>query len=220
MRKEEKTTKEPQSEKPDALPRPDAQPIITQSTATEIETEFEDKERESQEKVEAALFIAGKFLSIQELITLTDINPIMLKEILSQLQKKYSTGAIQIVKKNNLYKMDVADKYKDMVNKLASGESEFTKAEQETLAVIAYKQPVKQSVVVKIRGNKAYEHIKKFRDIGLIKAKRVSHTLELTLSEEFYDYFNVQGSKPIDDKKEIHNKNSEENLGMDNSKES
>jgi len=58
-------------------------PIITESTAEEIENEFENKEVESTEKVEAALFIAGRFLNFQELIMLTDVNPIMLKGILT-----------------------------------------------------------------------------------------------------------------------------------------
>jgi len=78
-----------------------------------------------------------------------------------------------------------------MINKLATGDAEFTKAEQETLAVIAYKQPVKQSVIIKIRGNKAYDHIKKFRDIGLVQAKKVGHTNELSLSDEFFEYFHI-----------------------------
>tara|TARA_Y100000310_G_scaffold327227_1_gene393244 strand:- start:684 stop:1268 length:585 start_codon:yes stop_codon:yes gene_type:complete len=173
--------------------------IITQSTAQEIETEFEDREKESQEKVEAALFISGRFLNLQDLIMLTDINPIMLKEILHKLAKKYSQGAIRIIVRNNSWKMDVAEKYHNLINRLATGTAEFTKAEQETLAVIAYKQPVKQSVIIKIRGNKAYDHIHKFREIGLVTAKRAGHTLELNLSEEFYEYFNVH-------KKELNNK--------------
>lgn len=179
--------------------------VITSSTAEEIETEFEDKEKESEEKVEAALFISGRFLNIQDLIMLTDINPIMLKEILKRLEKKYSQNAIRIINRNNSWKMDVAEKYHHMVNKLATGSTEFTKAEQETLAVIAYKQPIKQSVVIKIRGNKAYDHIKKFREVGLVTTKRIAHTLELSLSEEFYDYFNVH-------KKEISEKNKEDVL--------
>ena len=87
--------------------------------------------------------------------------------------------------------MDVKSEYASLVNKIATGKPEFTKAEQETLAVIAYKQPVKQSVVIKIRGNKAYEHIKNFIETGLLKAKRAGHTRELSLSDEFYDYFHL-----------------------------
>ena len=188
--------------------------VITHSTAAEIETEFEDKERESEEKVEAALFIAARFLNLQDLSMLTDINPIMLKETLKKLEKKYSRGAIRLLTRNESWKMDVAEKYHFLINRLATGAAEFTRSEQETLAVIAYKQPVKQSVIINIRGNKSYDHIKKFREIGLVHAKQVGHTLELNLSEEFYEYFNVhkRGEKAdsgIEEDQEIKSQSSE-----------
>jgi len=152
------------------------------------------KEIENLKKIEAALFISGKYLSLSELVLLTDINPIMLKEIIQKLITKYKSenSAIEIIEKNQEYKMDVKPEYVDMINKLVTGSSEFTKAEQETLAIIAYKQPVKQSIIIKIRGNKAYDHIKKFLKLNLIKAKKLGHTKELTLSQDFYDYFNLE----------------------------
>lgn len=151
-------------------------------------------------KVEAALFISGRFLSMQELVALTDINPILLRELVEKLSEKYNdSSSIEIVEKADSWKMDVGAEYREMINRLATGSAEFSKAEQETLAVVAYKQPVKQSVIVKIRGNKAYDHVKKFREGGLIKAKRVGHTLELTLSEDFYEYFHL-GKKSVTEK--------------------
>lgn len=166
--------------------------IFTEETAHELDNVFEQKEIDNQEKVEAALFIAGRYLTLQELIMLTDVNPIMLKEILNKLEKKYASGAIKLINKNESWKMDVSEKYHFLINKLATGNQEFTKAEQETLAVIAYKQPIKQSVLIKIRGNKAYDHIKKFIEIGLVQSKKFGHTQELTLSDDFYDYFSIQ----------------------------
>ena len=148
-------------------------------------------EAENTKKVEAALFIAGRFLSLQELVALTDVNPILLKKILEDLGDKYKESGIELVQQNNLWKMDVAAEYTWMVNRLATGSSEFSKAEQETLAIIAYKQPIKQSIMVKIRGNKAYEHVKKFVEMGLLNKKKMGHTSELTLSEQFHDYFHV-----------------------------
>jgi segregation and condensation protein B len=183
-------------------------PIITESTAKEIETEFEINEVEAQEKVEASLFIAGRFLTLQEIIMLTDINPITLKSILYNLEKKYSHGTLRVIRRGESYKMDIAEKYHYIINKLATGSAEFTKAEQETLAIIAYKQPIKQSVVIKIRGNKSYDHIKKFRTLGLITAKRDGHTLILNLSEEFYEYFNVTPSQNKSESPEQQNKKS------------
>jgi segregation and condensation protein B len=170
-------------------------PIITESTAEELESVFENKEKESEEKVEASLFIAGRFLNLQELIMLTDINPIMLKEILHRLEKKYSSGVLRMINRSDSWKMDVAEEYHYLINRLATGNAEFTKAEQETLAIIAYKQPIKQSVVIKIRGNKSYDHIRKFRELGLVVAKRAGHTMDLSLSEEFYEYFNVHNKE-------------------------
>ena len=157
-----------------------------------------DRERELDllKKLEAALFISGRFMNLKELVSITDINPILLRKLLQDLEDRYKDSAIEIVHKTDSWKMDVNADYAAMVNKLASGSSEFSKAEQETLAIIAYKQPIKQSVLVKIRGNKAYDHIKNFSGLGLITKKRTGHTWELNLSDSFYEYFHV-GDKDI-----------------------
>lgn len=163
---------------------------IRKETADEIDN---SREVENLRKIEAALFISGRWLSMQELVSLTDVNPILLRQLVDKLAEKFGKedSAIEILSKDNMWKMDVKAEHTGMINKLATGNAEFSKAEQETLAVIAYKRPVKQSVIVKIRGNKAYEHVKKFIEIGLVKAKKRGHTQELNLSEEFYDYFHV-----------------------------
>ena len=169
--------------------------IAENKKETELDRE-EARETDNLRKVEAALFISGKWLDMQELVMLTDLNPILLRQLLEKLNERYSkdSSAVQIISKENLWKMDVREEHANMVNKLATGSSEFTKAEQETLAVIALKQPVKQSVIVKIRGNKAYDHVKKFRSLDLLKAKRAGHTWELNLSVDFYNYFHLQNS--------------------------
>lgn len=166
--------------------------IAESKKETEMDRE-EARETDNLKKLEAALFISGKWLGMQELVMLTDLNPILLRQLLEKLGERYSkdSSAIQILSKEDMWKMDVREEHASMASKLATGSAEFTKAEQETLAVIALKQPIKQSVVIKIRGNKAYEHIKKFSSIGLLKTKRMGHTLELNLSEEFYNYFHV-----------------------------
>jgi len=164
---------------------------ITSETAQELD---EGNENENLKKIEAALFLSARFLSLNDLVMLTDINPLMLRELVEKLIEKYNSdqSAIEVVSKEDLWKMDVKQEYVSMINKLATGSAEFTKAEQETLAVIAYKQPVKQSVIIKIRGNKAYDHVKHFIDIGLLQAKRIGHTKELRLSDEFFEYFHLQ----------------------------
>jgi len=168
----------------------------TSETLEEID---EAREKEDMKKLEAVFFVSGRFLNMQELISFTDLNPLIINKLLEKLQEKYDRddSAIEIIEKNKMWKMDVKPAYHDIINKLAGGKSEFSKAEQETLGIIAYKQPIKQSVIIKIRGNKAYDHIKKFVDLELLKKKKVGHTHELSLSDDFYDYFNFQEDSDI-----------------------
>ena len=167
---------------------------INSKTIKEID---EATEKESLRKIEAVFFVSGRYLSMQDLISFSDLSPILIRELIEKLQDRYnkSDSAIEIVEKNGLWKMDVKPDYQHIINKLATGNTEFAKAEQETLAIIAYKQPIKQSVIIKIRGNKAYDHIKKFFELGLIKKKRAGHTYELSLSDDFYDYFNIENTR-------------------------
>lgn len=163
---------------------------VSSKTLDEID---EAKEREDVKKLEAVFFVSGRYLSMEDLISLTDLNPIIIRELIEKLQEKFTKNdsSIEIVCKEGLWKMDVRAEYQGIVNRLATGSAEFSKAEQETLAIVAYKQPIKQSVIIKIRGNKAYDHVKKFNDLGLIKKKRTGHTHELSLADDFFDYFNL-----------------------------
>ena len=164
---------------------------LSSETAAELD---ESSEIDNMKKVEAALFLSARFLTLQDLVMLTDINPLMIRELIDRLIEKYNSDkcAIEIIVKQDMWKMDVGQEYVNMINKLATGNAEFTKAEQETLAVIAYKQPVKQSVIIKIRGNKAYDHIKHFIEIGLVQSKKAGRTKELRLGDDFYEYFHLQ----------------------------
>lgn len=172
--------------------------MVTSETFDEVDSA---REKEDMRKLEAVFFVSGRFLNMQELVSLSDLNPVIIRNLIGKLQEKYEkdASAIEIIEKNEMWKMDVKKEYSNIINKLATGNSEFSKAEQETLAIIAFKQPIKQSVIIKIRGNKAYEHIKKFVELELVKKKKVGHTSELSLSDEFYDYFSV-GEQEIERK--------------------
>lgn len=161
------------------------------------ETQENIDEAKLLQKIEAALFLSASYLDVDELVRVTGVNPLMTKELVEKLVEKYEDGESAIiihkreVENKPVFKMDVKQEFHNLVNKMVTGQAEFSKSEQETLAIIAYKQPIKQSSIVRIRSNKAYEHIKHFVAMGLVKAKRFGRTYELTLSEDFYNYFNV-----------------------------
>jgi len=173
--------------------------MLRKETVDEIDDSAKKRDLKT---IEAVLFVSGKFLSMKDLIMLSDMNPIIIRELLEDLQESYDKGesAIQIIEKNGMWKMDVKQEHSYLTTKLATGSSEFSKAEQGTLALIAFKQPIKQSVIIKIRGNKAYDHVKRFSELGLVNKKKQGHTHELSLADEFYDYFGVAVPEQIEPK--------------------
>ena len=108
--------------------------MVSGETLNEID---EAKEKEDLKKLEAVFFVSGRFLSMQDLISLSDLNPIIIQELIEKLQEKYekNDSSIEIIEKNGLWKMDVKPQYSYIINKIATGSAEFSKAEQETLEI-------------------------------------------------------------------------------------
>ena len=60
---------------------------VSSKTIKEID---EAKEKDNLRKLEAIFFISGRYLSMQDLISLSDLNPIIIRELIEKLQEKYS----------------------------------------------------------------------------------------------------------------------------------
>ena len=82
---------------------------------------------------------------------------------------------------------------------------EMPKSLMKTLALIAAKKPVEQAFIIKVRSNKAYEHVKKLEKMGFIATEKKGRTRIIDLTEKFFKYFQVSES-------ELKNKFDTENL--------
>ncbi len=80
------------------------------------------------------------------------------------------------------------------VSSLAS-EKDFSKAVLRTLALIAFKQPIKQSKVAKIRGNKSYKHISELVERSFVKKTKQKRTYVLETTRKFTRYFGEEAKK-------------------------
>ncbi len=144
-------------------------------------------------KVEAILFTTGRFLGLEEIGKLTGLGSIgYVKEVLQELQKDYENrnGALEIIGQGEKWKLNIKKDYLYLTEILLSG-SELDKPTQETLAVIAYKNPAMQSEIIKIRGNGAYEHIKSLQELDFVTSEPSGRTKILKLTAKFYDYFDI-----------------------------
>ena len=156
-------------------------------------------------KVEAVLFTLGKFVSLEDLGRYCEVGSIgMVKEALEELKKDYENKncALEIQENEGKFKLNIKKKFGYLTNRLLSG-SELDSPTTKTLAIIAYKQPVTQSEVIKIRGNKAYDHIKYLRENNLVSAEKKGRTRLLKVTNNFYEYFDIAESEAKDKIKQV-----------------
>ncbi len=147
---------------------------------------------ELKKRVEALLFIISKGLSTEEISMKLGCQKDEAEMAINELKKDYdSTGrAFTILNLNNSYRMTPRREFLNNVDELVP--PDLSKSLQKTLSVIAWKQGISQGEVVRIRGNKAYEHIKSLSDMGFINSSPEGKSYKLTLGEKFFEYFNIQ----------------------------
>lgn len=144
-------------------------------------------------KIEAVLFTTGRFMSIEEIAGAAGFGSVgFVKEKVEELQRHYDAAdsAICVVNQDDRWKLNIKKEFGFLANKLAAT-SEFDAPTTKTLAVIAYRHPAVQSDIIKIRGNKAYDHIGALQEQGLLTSEKSGRTRLLKLTPKFYDYFDT-----------------------------
>ena len=139
--------------------------------------------------IEAALFMASKPLTVKEISKITGISSLgRIEEKLGELEREYEGKGIEVIRNPEGWYMQVKP---DLLPKVAhlTPYSDLRDGHKRTLALVAYKEPVKQSEVIRIQGNKAYSYIKTLEKKGLIKSEKQGRTKILTLTSEFERYF-------------------------------
>ncbi len=119
------------------------------------------------------------------------------KEVLEGMQSEY-TGkrGIQLVTENGIWKFKVPDEHIQIVKDVA--EPEFDKSIMETLAYIAWRGGSRQCDVVRVRSNKAYNHIKLLVEKGFIESSKAGLSKWLEPTKKFYEYFKLQHGQKLD----------------------
>jgi segregation and condensation protein B len=141
--------------------------------------------------VEAALFSAGKPLSIEEISQQTNLSPEAVKDACKELAKEYDgrDTVLEVGKAGAKWAMQVRPQASEPATKFAPPEipSKLLK----TLALIAYHQPMKQSELVDMLGTKVYDHVPDLVARGLVKAREEGVTKILVTTALFPEYFGL-----------------------------
>ena len=140
--------------------------------------------------VEAALFVSDKPLSVQALSKITSIPHEEVKQLLEKIQvdSQKTDRGIELIETPVGYELRIKPEYRDHVAQLAPF-SDMSEGMMRTLAIIAVRQPVKQSVIVRYQGNKAYGYIASLEEKGLVKTEKSGRTKIIMTTPDFEKYF-------------------------------
>ena len=144
-------------------------------------------------KLEAVLFITGKSMTVDEMAQFCNIASLgTVKEAILTLQKDYQTrpGSLEIVQEEERFRLNIKREFTHLSTKLLSA-AELDAPTQATLALIAYKQPILQADIIKMRGNTAYDHVHVLKAMEFIVSEKSGRTRNLKLGAKFFDYFDV-----------------------------
>lgn len=152
--------------------------------------------QDSKAVIEAALFASGRTLSPKELAELSGQSEEKVRALAEELSREYASrsGGLEIRSFGEGYAMQVRSVLTPQIISIAPKEIEAPLIR--TLAIIAYKQPLKQSNLAEIRGNKSYAHVKELERMGLISAVRQGRTKIITTTRAFSEYFGLSSVGP------------------------
>lgn len=158
--------------------------------------------------VEAVLFAWSDPLSIKELGKVLEVEAKALEEILREMMDDFNFNkrGIQIIKMNEYYQLATKSEHYEYVQKLLEPKQNkgLTQATLETLAIIAYKQPITKAEIESIRGVKCDKAISTLLEKDIIEEKgRMEKTGRPILYGTNIHFLKTFGLKSLEDLPEI-----------------
>ncbi|NJN40778.1 MAG: SMC-Scp complex subunit ScpB [Gammaproteobacteria bacterium] len=157
--------------------------------------------------IEAALLAAGRPLSLPELAQLFDAadkpEPAQLRAGIDQLATEYEGRAIQIKETASGVRIQVRQDYANEISRLwPERPQRYSRALLETLALIAYRQPITRAEIESVRGVAVNPNIVKTlmeRDwIRVVGQRDVPGRPELLgTTRDFLDYFGLRSIEEL-----------------------
>ncbi|AEG61184.1 SMC-Scp complex subunit ScpB [Desulforamulus ruminis] len=125
--------------------------------------------------LEVMLFVASEPLTVQTLARIAEVEPADAEELLQELAAEYAgrPGGLKLAEVAGTWQMCTRSEYAPYVERLyrQRGSTGLSQAGVETLAIIAYRQPITRAEIEMIRGVKVDSPINTLLERNLIEEK-------------------------------------------------
>ena len=162
--------------------------------------------------IESLIFAAEEPITLRKLVDIIgDIDSAQVLEAITQLKNDYEIQgrSFQIEEIAGGYQLFTKPEYYEWIAKLRkkSGETKLSQAALETLAIIAYKQPILRADVESIRGVQSGQIIRLLMEKDLVKVvgrdEALGHPLLYGTTERFLEYFGLKDIKDLPNIEEL-----------------
>jgi segregation and condensation protein B len=151
-------------------------------------------EDEIAARIEAALYSAGRPLSLDELIKASGTNSKeKTRRVVSELTKKVKSTfrAIEIAQlEDGNYVLQVRPDYTPLVRRFAQHPL-LPPGALKTLSYVAYEQPVTSKRLAQIRGSQVYSHIKVLEQLRFVEHENLGRLKVYRTTPKFQNYFGI-----------------------------
>ncbi len=156
-------------------------------------------------RIEAILFVAGEAVSIRDMAKALQIDEKELKAALKEIGSEYDYEQRGFMLKRFGDKVQLATRplYSEDVLRLLQPvqQQSLSQAAMETLAVVAYKQPVTRAEVEQIRGVKCDYSLQSLMMKGLIqeagRKDTIGRPILYATTDTFLSHFGIQGLEDL-----------------------
>ncbi len=173
-----------------ALPEEEAEEKAEDSA----ETPVDEREKRDLALLEAALYVAGRPLELNELgSVLKTRSKKRVQKTAQKLMELYNARdtSLEILSlEDERYVLQLKAEYTPEVRRL-SLRPLLSAGPLKTLSYIAYRQPLAQKQVIDVRGSHAYGHVKQLEDLNLISRERAGRSRLVRTTPFFADYFGL-----------------------------
>lgn len=169
-------------------------------------------------QVEALLFVAPSTVTAVQLATSLDVSTRLVEKALQDLRARYSKeenqSGIRLQEHLGRYQLISAPEYAVYIERFIGLEASgrFSRAALETLAIIAYQQPVTRPEIDSIRGVNSDGVLKSLMSKGLVqevgRAERPGRPILYASTSDFLQHFgltSLQELPPLATDNEVHN---------------
>ena len=162
--------------------------------------------------LEGLLFVVGdEGLTLEQITEILELTSKEAKELVKELKEKYEnkTSGIRINFLGSTFKLTTKDEHREIYEKLIENPhtNVLSQSALETLAIIAYNEPITRSSIDDIRGVGSGQMVRKLVAKGFIKesgrAETPGRPIIYEITHDFLDYFGLANKEELPVLKQI-----------------